>query len=146
MIILPIVLGIMLCKISFKLCFYWGSKGLSRYRSKMLFAISFWLMVMFGMVSYGVQRYNYPCTNADIFINGTEGITLKSVLVGMGGNIIFGFIDNAGLFFGGCYLDEVFELLPGANDANVIIYLIIINLIRYKQAMVIHLVIYWEHF
>lgn len=37
----------------------------------------------------------------------------------MGGNIIFGFIDNAGLFFGGCYLDEVFALLPGAEDANV---------------------------
>eukprot|EP00335_Anophryoides_haemophila_P000050 CAMPEP_0204821484 /NCGR_PEP_ID=MMETSP1018-20131115/20874_1 /ASSEMBLY_ACC=CAM_ASM_000518 /TAXON_ID=46462 /ORGANISM="Anophryoides haemophila, Strain AH6" /LENGTH=107 /DNA_ID=CAMNT_0051933033 /DNA_START=354 /DNA_END=677 /DNA_ORIENTATION=+ len=34
-------------------------------------------------------------------------------------NVVFGFIDNAGLFFGGCYLDEVFSLLPGSDDANV---------------------------
>lgn len=34
-------------------------------------------------------------------------------------NLVFGFIDNAGLFFGGCYLDEVFALLPGSEDANV---------------------------
>lgn len=34
-------------------------------------------------------------------------------------NVVFGFIDNAGLFFGGCYLDEVFALLPGSEDANV---------------------------
>lgn len=34
-------------------------------------------------------------------------------------NIVFGFIDNAGLFFGGCYLDEIFEKLPGGYDANV---------------------------
>jgi len=37
----------------------------------------------------------------------------------MGANIVFGFIDNAGLFFGGCYLDEVFEKLPGGNDTNI---------------------------
>ncbi len=34
-------------------------------------------------------------------------------------NIIFGFIDNAGLFFGGVYLDEIFAKLPGGLDANV---------------------------
>lgn len=33
--------------------------------------------------------------------------------------IVFGFIDNAGLFFGGVYLDELFEKLPGGLDANV---------------------------
>lgn len=35
-------------------------------------------------------------------------------------NVIFGFIDNAGLFFGSNYLEEVFSKLPGgATDANV---------------------------
>jgi Na+-translocating ferredoxin:NAD+ oxidoreductase RnfD subunit len=34
-------------------------------------------------------------------------------------NVIFGFIDNAGLFFGGVYLEEIFALLPGGDDANV---------------------------
>lgn len=37
----------------------------------------------------------------------------------MGANLIFGFIDNAGLFFGCSYLDEIFEKLPGASDTNV---------------------------
>jgi len=41
------------------------------------------------------------------------------VAVGMVKNIVFGFLDNAGLFFGSNYLDEVFELLPGAADANI---------------------------
>mmetsp|Transcript_39584 Transcript_39584/g.60857 ORF Transcript_39584/g.60857 Transcript_39584/m.60857 type:complete len:121 (-) Transcript_39584:45-407(-) len=34
-------------------------------------------------------------------------------------NIIFGFVDNAGLFFGGCYLEELFSKFPGSKDANV---------------------------
>lgn len=42
-----------------------------------------------------------------------------TVVIGFGSNIVFGFIDNAGLFFGGCYLEEVFALLPAASDANV---------------------------
>lgn len=29
-------------------------------------------------------------------------------MVGMFSNIVFGFIDNAGLFFGGVYLEELF--------------------------------------
>lgn len=37
----------------------------------------------------------------------------------MGSNLIFGFIDNAGLFFGCSYLDEIFAKLPGASDSNV---------------------------
>ena len=42
------------------------------------------------------------------------------MIVGMFSNIIFGFIDNAGLFFGGCYLDELFSKFPGSDDANVV--------------------------
>ena len=75
---------------------------------------------MFGLFSYGIQKYKLPCTSFAVWINGVNGVNAKTVLVGMGGNIVFGFIDNAGLFFGGCYLDEVFELLPGSKDANVI--------------------------
>ena len=33
--------------------------------------------------------------------------------------LVFGFMDNAGLFFGATYLDEVFELFPYSEDANV---------------------------
>lgn len=52
-------------------------------------------------------------------MNGDEGLTVGTFFVGMFANIVFGFIDNAGLFFGGCYLDEIFEKLPGGYDANV---------------------------
>lgn len=52
-------------------------------------------------------------------MNGEAGVTAETVIIGMMANTVFGFIDNAGLFFGGCYLDEVFALLPGSDDANV---------------------------
>lgn len=69
-------------------------------------------------MAYGVSRYEYPDRGFGEFINGSN-MTVTSVFIGLGGNIVFGFIDNAGLFFGGCYLDEVFSLLPAASDANV---------------------------
>ena len=47
-------------------------------------------------------------------------MTVAGVFVGMCSNIIFRFIDNGGLFFGGIYLEEVFALLPGSSDANVV--------------------------
>jgi len=40
-------------------------------------------------------------------------------MVGLVSNIIFGFIDNFGLFFGANFLDEWFMMLPKADDANV---------------------------
>lgn len=53
-----------------------------------------------------------------IWLNGYD-ISIKSMLVGMFSNIIFGFIDNAGLFFGASFLDEWFMMLPLSDDANV---------------------------
>lgn len=70
-----------------------------------------------GLISWGVSHYKYPCKSSGKWFNGD--LTAKNVFVGMGSFVIFGFIDNAGLFFGGCYLDEVFALLPGSKDANV---------------------------
>ena len=44
------------------------------------------------------------------FINGTEGVPpMKNVLVGMVFGIVFGFIDNAGMFFG---MDALEPFLP----------------------------------
>lgn len=60
-----------------------------------------------------------PETTMNKFWNTPAGITISGVMAGLGGNIIFGFIDNAGLFFGSTYLDEVFELLPAGSDNNV---------------------------
>ena len=75
---------------------------------------------MMGFISWGVSKYKFPCKSANLWFNGI--LDLKHIVVGMGSFIIFGFIDNAGLFFGGCYLEEVFQLLPGSKDANVKIF------------------------
>jgi len=53
-----------------------------------------------------------------MWFNG-ENITFLSIIVGLFSNLIFGFIDNAGLFFGANFLDEWFQMLPAADDANV---------------------------
>lgn len=83
-------------------------------------AVTLVLMVWFGLMSYGVFQYKEPCKDASDWFNGDGGVTVSTVIVGMAANIVFGFIDNAGLFFGGVYLEELFEKLPGGDDANVL--------------------------
>ena len=46
------------------------------------------------------------------FINNDKPVTLKKILVGMSFGIIFGFIDNFGLWYGMDYLDPY---LPGGS-------------------------------
>lgn len=52
------------------------------------------------------------------WLNGYP-LNFTSILAGLFSNIIFGFIDNFGLFFGANFLDEWFMMLPAADDANV---------------------------
>jgi len=52
------------------------------------------------------------------WLNG-HPLSFNSIMVGLVSNIIFGFIDNFGLFFGANFLDEWFMMLPKADDANV---------------------------
>lgn len=92
---------------------------MSYYRAKLLMFASAVLIIWFGCMSWGVYQYNKPCGNFNKWFNGDEGVSAATIAVGMFANIIFGFIDNAGLFFGGVYLDEIFEKLPGGLDANV---------------------------
>ena len=46
------------------------------------------------------------------FLNNNSEVTLKKVLVGMSFGMIFGFIDNFGLWYGMDYLDPY---IPGGN-------------------------------
>ena len=46
------------------------------------------------------------------FINNNSEVTLKQVIIGMSFGMIFGFIDNFGLWYGMDYLDPY---LPGGN-------------------------------
>jgi len=81
--------------------------------------MTFVLFFGFGVVSYQIFAWKVgPTANFNWWFNG-ENITILSIGVGLFSQFIFGFIDNAGLFFGASFLDEWFMMLPAADDANV---------------------------
>ena len=86
-------------------------------KAKLIMVLSLILIISFGVKSFGVALQMFPDTTFNYWFNGD--ISGVSIVMGFSTNILFGFIDNAGLFFGCSYLDELFELLPGASDANV---------------------------
>lgn len=51
-----------------------------------------------------------PPLSVSEFLNGASP-TLKTILVGMASGLVFGFIDNAGLYFGMDKLDPLFEAM-----------------------------------
>ena len=57
-----------------------------------------------------IQKFIRPLIGGSEFINGTSGVPpLKNILVGMVFGLVFGFIDNAGMFFG---MDALEPFLP----------------------------------
>lgn len=67
-----------------------------------------------GIIAFFVQKSNDANLDCSMFMNGR--ITALSVIVGMVSGLVFGFIDNAGLFFGMDYLDPVFSKLPSGAE------------------------------
>ena len=73
------------------------------------------IIIVIGVVCYNYIKNHYKETeNKEFtvteFINGTTGIPpMKNVLVGMVFGTVFGFIDNAGMFFG---MDALEPFLP----------------------------------
>lgn len=77
------------------------------------------LCVGFGTIAWFTYRYKVgPDASFNDWFNG-ENMTITTIMVGFFSNIIFGFIDNFGLFFGSNFLDEWFLMLPASDDANV---------------------------
>ena len=89
------------------------------------------LIVAFGIISFVDCAYsdlssckdmqNKPSfwSRLNYFLNGEE-VTFLNVLVGMAAGFIFGFVDNAGLFFGMDALDGVFtKYLPFGDEDKV---------------------------
>jgi hypothetical protein len=64
-----------------------------------LLGISLLLILGSGYVSYSLYMKNNPKSNFNEWLNGKK-FSMKSVMVGMASGVVFGFIDNAGLFFG----------------------------------------------
>jgi len=70
-----------------------------------------------------VFQQRFGKADFDRWFNGllpTDAAESASMIVtGMVSYFVFGFLDNAGLFFGSNYLDDVFQNFPFAEDANV---------------------------
>lgn len=72
-----------------------------------------------GFISYYQHMYRFgDAGNFNRWFNSLDASFL-GIAVGSVSMLVFGFIDNAGLFFGSAYLDEFFEHLPASDDANV---------------------------
>lgn len=73
------------------------------------------IIIVVGIVCYLFLRNHYKEKEnreytVSEFINGTSGVPpLKNILVGMVFGLVFGFIDNAGMFFG---MDALEPFLP----------------------------------
>jgi uncharacterized membrane protein required for colicin V production len=76
------------------------------------------MIIAFCITAYSVHKCQFPDSDFGVFFNGPKGVRGDTVVVASMTNIIFGFIDNCGLFFGGSFLDEIFSKLPGGDDAN----------------------------
>jgi hypothetical protein len=66
------------------------------------------LIFTFGTISYVIEKRNDSTLNFNKWFNGNAP-TMKTILVGMASSVMFGFIDNAGLFFGMDALDPIFN-------------------------------------
>lgn len=77
------------------------------------------MFITFGIISWYVTTWKNKSITVGEWFNGDADNFLLSLLVGLSSNVAFGFIDNAGLFFGASFLDEWFQHLPGSDDANV---------------------------
>lgn len=90
-----------------------------------LFIVSLVLIFSFGAIAYQSSKKNHEKKQMQVdpveepidtdpfsfskFINVDKLIDFKSLMVGMGAGIVFGLIDNGGLWFGMDALDPVFE-------------------------------------
>ena len=91
-----------------------------------LFAVCIVLIAVSAVLAYSeCQRTRHPdCKPREgerplqtfwRWINGSE-TGLANVLVGMASGVVFGFVDNAGLFMGMEILDDLFRKLPFGNE------------------------------
>lgn len=77
-----------------------------------LVVVSILIILVVGWISFHlIRKHERKVNNKEFtvneFINGKAGPQLKNILVGMVFGTVFGFIDNAGMFFGMAALDPV---------------------------------------
>ena len=95
--------------------FYFMSKGEKNKDVYVLFSLSFGIMIFFIILSYIIKVIK---SKKDIYFSeyiGVSGYTPLEIGMGMMTNIIFGFIDNFGLFFG---MDNLDDFLNAKQNAE----------------------------
>ena len=91
---------------------YQKHKGLINLLVVTVFFVGIFLILAFNVVNNNrIQKGEDKLTFMQ-FLNNNSEVTLKKVLVGMSFGMIFGFIDNFGLWYGMDYLDPY---IPGGN-------------------------------
>jgi hypothetical protein len=91
---------------------YQKHQGLINLLVVTVFFVGIFLILAFNVVNNNrVEKGNNKLTFMQ-FLNNNSEVTLKKVLVGMSFGMIFGFIDNFGLWYGMDYLDPY---IPGGN-------------------------------
>ena len=70
-----------------------------------------------GYISYRLHMKKNPKSNFYTWFNG-KNFSIKSVLIGMVSGIIFGFIDNAGLWYGMDALDPFLKYYGLAEEGS----------------------------
>ena len=69
------------------------------------------LISFFGFLAFQIKKQKNPDITLKEFLNsGKEPPSMKTILIGLVFGIVFGFIDNAGLWFG---MDALDKYLPG---------------------------------
>ena len=91
---------------------YQKHQGLINLLVVTVFFVGIFLMLAFNVVNNSrIEKGESKLTFIQ-FLNNNSEVTLKKVLVGMSFGMIFGFIDNFGLWYGMDYLDPY---IPGGN-------------------------------
>ncbi len=91
---------------------YQKHQGLINLLVVTVFFVGIFLILAFNVVNNSrIEKGENKLTFIQ-FLNNNSEVTLKKVLVGMSFGMIFGFIDNFGLWYGMDYLDPY---IPGGN-------------------------------
>lgn len=91
---------------------YQKHQGLINLLVVTVFFVGIFLILAFNVVNNSRIEKGEDKLTFMQFLNNNSEVTLKKVLVGMSFGMIFGFIDNFGLWYGMDYLDPY---IPGGN-------------------------------
>ena len=80
------------------------------------------IITILGYIAFDLHKKNAEKDDDDILsflglnINPDDNKVWKGIILGMSSGVVFGFIDNAGLWFGMDALDPFLDTIPGIGD------------------------------